>query len=227
MQREVKDAILGYFRGCEPGRILDIPSGSCWLAEHLSGPGWEYHAADLYADATDDRCARVDLNDDLPYEDGSFDCVACLEGLEHLENYHHALREFHRILRPGGRLVVSTPNPLCMKSRLRYLTWGAFYGFPHLINMPGEGEHLHMSPISASFLIAFAQRYGLRLEGLHPVRVRPSSYRHLIHAAAVNLYVRLRTLGKDAKTKRSMLRLHSLNVLLNDGIVVSFEKVSD
>lgn len=223
MQQEIKDTVLGYFKGSKPGRILDIPSGSCWLAEHLSDPRWEYHAADLYSDASDSRCARVDLNEDLPYENASFDYVACLEGLEHLENYHHTLREFHRILKPGGKLVVSTPNPLNVKSRLRYLLWGTFMGFPHLVNMPDEGEHLHVSPINASFLISFAERYGLRFEALHRVRIKPSSYRYLAHVAIIRAYVRLRTLVKDAGTKEFMLRLHSLNILLNDGIVASFE----
>jgi 2-polyprenyl-3-methyl-5-hydroxy-6-metoxy-1,4-benzoquinol methylase len=113
---------------------------------------------------------RVDLNGPLPYRDDSFDYVACLEGLEHIENYHHALREFSRILKKDGILLISTPNPLNVKSRLRFLRFGTFYGFPHLVRMPAEGEHLHMSPINLSFLIAFAEKCGFALEGIHPVR---------------------------------------------------------
>jgi SAM-dependent methyltransferase len=49
--------------------------------------------------------------DRLPFEPDSFDAVVCLETLEHLANPQHALDEITRVLRPGGRLVCSIPNP--------------------------------------------------------------------------------------------------------------------
>jgi SAM-dependent methyltransferase len=45
----------------------------------------------------------------LPFESGSFDEVLCKDVLEHLD-YVPVLRELHRILRPGGRLVVEAPH---------------------------------------------------------------------------------------------------------------------
>ncbi|MGH7410111.1 MAG: methyltransferase domain-containing protein, partial [Candidatus Methylomirabilis sp.] len=150
--------------------------------------------------------------------------VACLEGLEHIENYHHALREFYRILKQDGILLISTPNPLNMKSRLRFFLFGTFYGFPHLVHMPAEGEHLHLSPINLSFLISFAERYGFVLDRIHPVRIKVKMYRFIVHCWILNLYSFVKLLFKDDETRRFLERLVTLNALLNDGIVVSLRK---
>jgi SAM-dependent methyltransferase len=52
---------------------------------------------------------RADLLD-LPTRTGAFDAVLCSEVLEHLDNDRAALAELRRVLRPGGRLVVTVPH---------------------------------------------------------------------------------------------------------------------
>lgn len=92
------------------GRVLDIGSGRQPLREHL-GDGCDYVSLDypstaswygvapsVYADA-----AR------LPFPDGTFDTVACLEVLEHLPDPTLALREAGRVVKPTGTVFVSTP----------------------------------------------------------------------------------------------------------------------
>jgi SAM-dependent methyltransferase len=68
-----------------------------------SRDGAERHAFDYRA---------VNVERDLyPFEDSAFDLVLCCEILEHLLiNPSHMLFEAHRVLRPGGYLVVTTPN---------------------------------------------------------------------------------------------------------------------
>ncbi|MEA1996701.1 MAG: class I SAM-dependent methyltransferase, partial [Gemmatimonadota bacterium] len=46
----------------------------------------------------------------LDFEDNSFDCVLLLEVLEHCQDPRGLVREIHRVLRPGGSLVLSVPN---------------------------------------------------------------------------------------------------------------------
>jgi SAM-dependent methyltransferase len=58
----------------------------------------------------------------LPFSDNSFDWVVFSEVIEHLVySPLPVLREFHRVLRPGGKVLISTPNELYVKSRLRTL----------------------------------------------------------------------------------------------------------
>src|SRR5262245_26281409 len=56
------------------------------------------------------RWIRADLNEPLSRPDSVFDVIVSVEVIEHLENPRAVFREFHRLLRPGGSLIVSTPN---------------------------------------------------------------------------------------------------------------------
>ena len=51
-----------------------------------------------------------DLNRDLPYADDEFRCVFALSVLEHLLNPCRFMKQAHRVLAPGGTLVMLTPN---------------------------------------------------------------------------------------------------------------------
>lgn len=53
---------------------------------------------------------QADLNSLLPYQDNTFDCVFGLSVLEHLLFGCQWIRESYRVLRPGGTLVILTPN---------------------------------------------------------------------------------------------------------------------
>lgn len=53
-----------------------------------------------------------DLNDntELPYEDNSFDVVTCVVSIDYMVKPIEVLREVHRVLRPGGKVIVSQSN---------------------------------------------------------------------------------------------------------------------
>jgi len=224
VQIEVKTAVVDFLRASPPGKILDFPAGTAWLRDALGSQGWEYHAADLFTLPDLPNFRTANLNERFPYGEGEFDYVACLEGIEHAENYHHVLRECHRVLKPGGTLLLSTPNPLNLKSRRRYYYRGTFNGFPHLVEMPPEGEHLHVSPINLSMLIAFAGRYGLKFHELHRLPIRPKMLRFAPQALAIKVYTYLKYRFKPRPVRQWMQRLASWQVLLCDGMLLSFVK---
>lgn len=78
--------------------------------------------------------------DKLPYPDNSFDAVLGWEVIEHLENPPHFLRELHRIIKPTGLVILSTPNVDHLHNRLKFLfsgdmpRWRA--GNNHLFSFP-------------------------------------------------------------------------------------------
>jgi SAM-dependent methyltransferase len=118
-------------------------------------------ACDYRADLLKIEGIAVDVanlnSEPLPYPDASFDLVTCTEVIEHLENFRAALREMHRVLRPGGVLIVSTPNVLNLRSRVRYLFFGFFNLFGPLLlgDDRHHSTHGHINPV-AYFYVAHA-----------------------------------------------------------------------
>ncbi len=72
-------------------------------------------------------CHAINLHGGLPLDDQSVDLAYSVEVLEHLEDQFLFFREVHRVLRPGGRFVLTTPNVLSLTSRVRTL----LAGFPN------------------------------------------------------------------------------------------------
>ncbi|MBM3276553.1 MAG: class I SAM-dependent methyltransferase [Candidatus Handelsmanbacteria bacterium] len=101
----------------EGERVLDLGCGSGWLAEHCRRRGARVWAADLALRGVAGAKARFPLVDQYlvadvyhpPFAGGSFDAVVLSEVAEHLEDLDRAFGEVARLLRPGGRLLVSVP----------------------------------------------------------------------------------------------------------------------
>ena len=130
----LQDAVIGRIAGRRRGRVLDVGTESGYLALRLAAQGFEAEACDCLPEPTSDLEGKVvyqqcDLNVGLPYPDASFDYVVCLEVIEHLDDPFALCRELRRVLRTDGQLFVSTPNILCLRSRIRFLLDGSFLYF--------------------------------------------------------------------------------------------------
>jgi SAM-dependent methyltransferase len=97
-------------------RILDVGSGGGYLSGALGSRGMNVIALDLSTDslaAVRNRWSsvRVAVGDaySLPAPDSSLDAVVATEVLEHLERPRDAAAEARRVIRPGGRYVVTVP----------------------------------------------------------------------------------------------------------------------
>jgi SAM-dependent methyltransferase len=164
------------------GRLLDIPAGSGPVRAGAERLGYDAVALDLFP-APGFRGVRADACAPLPFRSGAFDVVLSMEGIEHFEDQAGFLRECARVLRPGGRLILTTPNVLHLNARLAAFLTGQRLLGQGFINEEStvrarDGERIYHGH---AFLIdAFRLRYllgvvGLRLENLHATRFSPSS----------------------------------------------------
>jgi 2-polyprenyl-3-methyl-5-hydroxy-6-metoxy-1,4-benzoquinol methylase len=75
------------------------------------------------------RWHRLDLNDADAIPATSFDVVIAAEVIEHLENPRQVAREWFQILKPGGTLILSTPNNESIRSLMALLVRGHYVAF--------------------------------------------------------------------------------------------------
>ncbi len=96
-----------------PDRILDIAAGTGTSSMALLAKGVSVVAADFSNGMLDEGRKRYPELEfvfadamKLPFKDQEFDVVTMSFGLRNVENHHIALKEFFRVLKPGGRLVI-------------------------------------------------------------------------------------------------------------------------
>ena len=138
---EARDQIVGLFLQSIPkGALLEIGCGSGARLAELAGQGWQVVGQDVDAESAQHALTRhgitvhVGALGGLNFGNEAFDCILMNHVLEHLHDPVGVLRECHRILRPGGRLVAVTPNVASLGAR----TFGAHW---RGIESP---RHIHM-----------------------------------------------------------------------------------
>lgn len=109
-----RKVVTSRIRKWKPADLLDVASGTGDLALEIQDqcPDCEVTASDFCAEMlahAADRGVAITVVADalqLPFPDGAFDVVTVAFGLRNMADYPAALREMHRVLRPGGRLLI-------------------------------------------------------------------------------------------------------------------------
>ena len=120
-------------RGACGGLLADVGCGGGGLRPFLARSFRRHVGIDLVRyeelpDGVEFRCA--DLNrEPLPLDDACADAVVSVETVEHLENPRAFVRELVRVARPGGWVVVTTPNQTSALSLLTLVAKGRFSAF--------------------------------------------------------------------------------------------------
>ncbi|MGE3512655.1 MAG: class I SAM-dependent methyltransferase [Vicinamibacterales bacterium] len=98
-------------------RVLEIGTGTGSLLSRLRARGYDACGVDVNAQLLDEaRRWHGDLpvqqvqGTRLPFADGTFDIVMSFDVFEHIPDTDAHLREVRRVLRPGGRYLIQTPN---------------------------------------------------------------------------------------------------------------------
>lgn len=101
--------------------VLDIGARDGGLRRFLP-EGVKYQGIDIAPEFAGADVLIRDVSQGIPFPDGSYDFVFCIEVLEHVPNPFGTLGEIHRVLKPGGVLILSVPNPYHVKE----VIWNLF-----------------------------------------------------------------------------------------------------
>jgi len=158
-------------RYIQRGEALDVGAGDGQLAHELSLLGYKVDAVDIDPSKckfADTRVRQCDLMDGLPYPDASFDAVTATELIEHVEDPFKALREFSRVLKEEGLLVLSTPNIGHIEARLHFFIAGTLCRpLACRLEAPSAAKaHHHVHPMTLVEL-----RYVLMTNGFEPLHL--------------------------------------------------------
>jgi 2-polyprenyl-3-methyl-5-hydroxy-6-metoxy-1,4-benzoquinol methylase len=171
----------------EAGRLLDVGCGDGDFAASMKRRGWEVYGTEFSSAARqlgEAKGVKVHQGDiaSAHFPDDFFDVVTLWHVLEHVPEPAVELIEIQRILRPGGLLVLETPNIASMTFRFCGKSW-----FP--LGIPGHLQHF-----TPQTLARFVKRAGFR-------PVRRQDFHHLdILLTLISFVTSSKVLGTSEST---------------------------
>jgi 2-polyprenyl-3-methyl-5-hydroxy-6-metoxy-1,4-benzoquinol methylase len=139
-------------------KVLELGSGNGELASVLKSKAINLTCSDnspIYVKNLKKyglKAIKTDFNLPLPFDSNQFDLVISLEVIEHLYQAENFLSEIHRILKPKGQLIISTPN---------IAWWG--YRFYMLLGQPPKKEGYHLRFFTHHTLTKLLAKSGLKI----------------------------------------------------------------
>lgn len=216
--------VLGQFSDVSRDSVaVDIGAGMGALSARLAQAGYDVTACDLYPEefAVDGvECRRVEAGGRLPFDDTSADIALAVEVMEHIDTHETMFSEIHRVLKPGGIVLFTTPNILSLKSRFMFLLTGYFYSFPSLDPEVCDPVFQHITPFSLD-----RYRWRLRQAGFEFLHVtadkRQSTSRFLSFLAPLLWLIN----RKKARESASVRLQNDLTVLQARTLIVLARRV--
>ncbi|MGH7905870.1 MAG: class I SAM-dependent methyltransferase [Candidatus Binataceae bacterium] len=165
------------FATMAPGRLLDIPAGAGGESLMLIERGFDVVSLDLTPRGNEMNRLKwlcADANYPFPLRGGSFDYVLSREGIEHLENQTGFIQECARVIRPGGALIITTPNMTHLSARASLFLTGQRNlrrGLINEVQTPRANHGAHNYHGHVFMIDYFRLRYLMRLAGFEQLEV--------------------------------------------------------
>lgn len=146
------------------GRVLDVGCLDGTIGLALKKLGNEVYGIDASEPGITEARRRginavlADLEEEFPFPDEMFDLVFAGEVIEHIFNIDHLFREFSRVLKPAGNLVLTTPNLAALGRRLLLL----LNRNPHIEITFSDGDAGHIRYFVRSTLFKLLLRHSFR-----------------------------------------------------------------
>lgn len=155
-QRMFRSALRHLSRDGETGRLMDIGGGIGYFAQCALETGWDAYSVDVSDLAVKTAAERLGPSRSLsPHQTtslvGTFDIVSLWCVIAHVADPSALLRQAFDLLRPGGRLVFTTPN-FVFQANFARLIWR----FGREYNLASQDHLLHFTPASLRMLLAKA-----------------------------------------------------------------------
>lgn len=129
--------------------VLDLATGDGWLAAALPD-GVLIDGVDLFQAVPPPSYRtfiRTDINRGLPSQLDRYDAVVCCEAIAYLTNPGNFLDSIAEHLNPDGIVIISTPNPLYIGSRVLMMLRGCFPGFSFFLKNTEAVAHMPWSAL--------------------------------------------------------------------------------
>jgi len=158
-------------------KVIDLGAGAGAFSQRMADAGLDVEAVDISKDefrATGAGFTQLDLDDDravaqfLEERRGKLDAVVSLEVVEHLKDVWALASFAAALLRPGGVLMLSTPNIASWHSRMLFLFRGRFHQFED-----GDLAYGHIHPAHPEMLKLAARDAGLEVLSVSPAGYLP------------------------------------------------------
>lgn len=124
------EIVLKLASNYQPDSVLDVGCGDGVFTKAIASAASATEVQGIEIAETSVKAARdggldayqCDIDsEDFPFDDGNFEAVTALEVFEHLFNPDNFLQETRRVLKPGGKLILSTPNLAALHNRVALL----------------------------------------------------------------------------------------------------------
>lgn len=233
--------------------VVDMPAGNGVTSARLREFGADVIALDLFPEffqVPGLTCQRVDLSDRLELGDASVDWIIFQEGIEHLPDQLRILRECARVLKPGGRMILTTPNTSNLRSKLAHFLLEAE---TLRVLPPNEVDSVwatdgtsgtdssrvyfgHLFSIGIQRLRTLGKVAGLDVAYVHPARVNWTSF-SLFVLTAPWIYWKSSAVYRRSLRKKSLrlapaaydetLRLmRDVNILCSGHLIIEFVRAN-
>ncbi|MEY2687656.1 MAG: 2-polyprenyl-3-methyl-5-hydroxy-6-metoxy,4-benzoquinol methylase [Pseudomonadota bacterium] len=229
---EIHPAISKIVEPFARGTLLDFPSGTGSLAWRLKNEGFAVAAADIAPEAfvnPEIEIRRGDLNGRFPYDARQFDYACFVEGPEHVENVFHCLREFARVLKPGGRLIVSLPNYSNLQNRFKQFLNGVVepvVSYESLkTDYAGTEFMIHINRLPYPMMRMALEFAGFKVESVH--QDRPKKKQRLLWPIAWFIQALTYLRGEKGQKKYWLKDNNASQVLMGGNTLILVARLID
>ncbi len=195
------------------------------MASQLAQIGYSVSGVDLDLQQSSNLPPSItrkacDLCGHLTFPNAAFDLITSLEGIEHVENHFQMIREFARVIKPGGHLILSTPNICNLEERLNFLVRGTAGHFISRAEMQEHGPgYDHQNLISYVELRQVLDWAGFEVERVEKDARKPKQEIFLWPLwLALKLYVQVQS--SERKARYLLIETSSKNVLFGGNTII-------